>query len=50
MSFFKKLGQMISNSLNRNKREREWGKLFWGQKPANPTNLIPLDPEDPWKT
>lgn len=50
MSLFSKFIALISNSFNRNQRERDWAKNFSNQKPAKPSHLLPLDPEDPTKT
>lgn len=49
MSFFEKLSAALSNIFNRKKKNDEWAKRFDG-KPAKPDNLLPLDPNDPWKT
>ena len=45
------LWQRIKDTLSgkRKKQEKEWASLNYG-KPANPSNLTPLDPNDPWKT
>jgi hypothetical protein len=33
------------------KKEEEWASRIPGDSPiAKPSNLIPLDPEDPWRT
>ena len=45
MSIFK----AISDIFRRKKQDKEWAKLDYG-KPAKPDNLMPLDPNDPWKT
>jgi hypothetical protein len=49
MTFFEKLAAFFSTALNRKKKNDEWAKRFDG-KPAKPDNLLPLDPNDPWKT
>jgi hypothetical protein len=49
MSLFKKLGNLFSSISKRRKQEEEFSKLDYGN-PAKPKNLMPLDPNDPWKT
>ncbi len=51
MSFFQSLGNFFGSLFGGKKRkeEKEWASLNFG-KPAKPDNLIPLDPNDPWKT
>lgn len=46
MKFF----QFIRNLFRKKKKdETNWAELDYG-KPAKPDNLMPLDPNDPWKT
>ncbi|MDX2073234.1 MAG: hypothetical protein SFX19_02585 [Alphaproteobacteria bacterium] len=47
MSFFSRLFSIFNR---KKKREDEWAKNFAHIPPAKPDNLLPLDPNDPWKT
>jgi hypothetical protein len=47
MSLFSAIANLFSSK--KRKQEKEWAGLDYG-KPAKPTNLTPLDPNDPWKT
>lgn len=47
MSLFTAIANLFG--AKRRKQEKEWAELNYG-KPAQPKNLTPLDPEDPWKT
>jgi hypothetical protein len=51
MNFFEKIFAAINPAYKEKKRkEQEWDKLAGNQKPAQPSHLLPLDPNDPWKT
>jgi hypothetical protein len=49
MSIFSSIAAFFDKLLGRNKKEQEWAQRFDG-KPAQPTNIIPLDPEAPTQT
>lgn len=49
MNLFQKLAEYFYSLFNRRKKQEEWSQRFGGN-PAKPDNLIPLDPNDPWKT
>ena len=49
MSLFQQIGNFFSKLFVRDKKEQEWAQRFDG-KPAQPSNLIPLDPEAPTQT
>ena len=44
------LSKFLSLFTSKKKREDEWAKNYTNVKPAQPSHLIPLDPQDPWKT
>jgi hypothetical protein len=46
MSFWQKILSLFSKKA---REDKEWAGLDYG-KPAKPDNLMPLDPNDPWKT
>jgi hypothetical protein len=51
MSIFTAIGNFFSTFFGSKKKvdDKEWAGLDYG-KPAQPSNLMPLDPNDPWKT
>ena len=51
MNFLEKIFAAANPAFKKKKREdEEWNKLFANEKPAQPSHLLPLDPNDPWKT
>ena len=49
MSVFKQISTFFNKLFGRDKKEQEWAQRFDG-KPAQPSNLITLDPEAPTQT
>lgn len=49
MSIFSAVSNFFASLSKRKKQEKEWAGLNYG-KPAQPPHLLPLDPNDPWKT
>lgn len=49
MSIFTAIANFFKSIFARKKQEKEWAGLDYG-KPAQPSHLMPLDPNDPWKT
>jgi len=50
MSIFDAIGNFFSSLFGKKKKKNdEWAGLDYGN-PAKPSHLIPLDPNDPWKT
>jgi len=46
---FSSIINFFRKAFTRKKRDREWAERF-DQPPAKPKHLLPLDPNDPWKT
>jgi len=49
MSIFSAISNWFASLNKKKQQEKKWAGLDYG-KPAQPSNLLPLDPNDPWKT